>query len=331
MCILIGEREFRKGMSKSPIRISRIGWFALIIILLGIFIFQFIFGFEESSISPTAHYTSYVWVKHGLLPTQFITPTGIILFWVLEPLMMISRLINGPTVENMLIARHKMIDQRLAELIENGEVTQIIEIASGLSGRGNRFIKTYGSNITYIETDFEKMVILKQKLFAADKDIPINHKLIPLNALKSSGPNTLATLFHHQIQSYKGVVVITEGLLPYFTEPETFLFWSLLSKELSVVAFGVYLSDLYLKENIQSDLFSQFFLKLLSLFVRKKVTSYELSRRDVVAAFTQFEGPTQILVLPPSVFAKTYPEVMKAKGAEKVRLLDVRYQQSILK
>jgi O-methyltransferase involved in polyketide biosynthesis len=315
------------------LRISMRGfvWLTFLGALLGIFIFQFIFGFEESSISPTAHYTSYIWVKHELSPSQFITPTGILLFFILEPLMMISRLVNGPTVENMLVARHKMIDLKLEELIEKGQVTQIIEIASGLSGRGTRFVKKYGNNITYFETDFVKMVSLKQKLLAEQAiPIPTNHKFIPLNALKSSGPDTLESLFHHHIQSYRGVVVVTEGLLPYFTQQETHRFWSLLSKELSVVAFGVYISDLYLKEDIRNDFFSQTFLNLLSLFVQKKVTSYELSRRDVVDSFAQLEGPTQILVLPSSRYSDRFPEVMKAKGAEKVRLLDVRYQQSLL-
>lgn len=305
----------------------KIGWIALVGILIGIAIFQLIFGYEESSISPTAHYTSYIWVKHELSPTQFLTPTGYLLFYILEPLMMISRLVNGPTVENMLMARHKMIDLTLEGLIDDGYVTQIIEIASGLSGRGNRFTKKYGSNITYFETDFEKMVLLKQKLLTSE-GIPTNHKFIPLNALKSSGSDSLNNLFQNHIQSDQGVAVVTEGLLPYFTQAETHLFWSHLSKELSVVTFGVYLSDLYLKEDISSDFFSEFFQKLLSLFVQKKVASYELSRGGVIDSFTQLESPGQVLVFPPSDFAGVYPEIMKAKGAEKVRLLDVRYQQS---
>ena len=175
--------------------------YSIFILFFSFSIFQIFFLHKGSSISPTAHYTSYVWIKNNLSFSNFHTYSGFLLYWILEPLMRVSLLFNGPTIENMLLARHQLIDQRLSKLIETGEITQIIELASGLSGRGRRFSKKYGNNITYIESDFKDMVNLKQKLLENEQLNRQHHLILPINALLEDGNESLNHIIHQYIMN----------------------------------------------------------------------------------------------------------------------------------
>ena len=68
-----------------------------------------------ADISPTAHYTSYVWVRNGLSDPRLQTWQGSCLFYLLEPMMALSRFSGGTTVEQMLLARHRVLDHILTE------------------------------------------------------------------------------------------------------------------------------------------------------------------------------------------------------------------------
>jgi hypothetical protein len=89
----------------------------------------------------------------------------------------------------------------------------------------------------------------------------------------------------------------------------------------------VYLSDFHLKEDLQGDQFSQSFIQLLSLFVRKKVSSYELSKQQLFHIFHELAGVTQITLSSPVEYSQKFPTTMGAKGSDRVRLLMVRYQK----
>src|SRR5579875_976432 len=102
-------------------------------------------------IGPTAHYTGHVWSRNGLSHPGLSTVEGRILFDSLQPTMLASRAIGGPTLEAYLLARHRAIDARLKQAIEDG-VTQVIEVAAGLSPRGWRFVNRH-EHIVYVEAD----------------------------------------------------------------------------------------------------------------------------------------------------------------------------------
>src|SRR6266446_4910289 len=87
------------------------------------------------AISP-AHYTGHVWVRHGLSHPELATLEGRVLFDALAPAMTVSGAIGGPTLERLLLARHRIIDELLASAIDEGRVAQVIEIACGMSPRG---------------------------------------------------------------------------------------------------------------------------------------------------------------------------------------------------
>jgi hypothetical protein len=102
-------------------------------------------------VGPTAHYTSYVWVRNGLSHPGLATTEGRVMFESLQPAMLASRAVGGPTLEAYLLARHEAIDALLERAIEDAGVSQVIEVACGLSPRGWRFADRYGERLRYVE------------------------------------------------------------------------------------------------------------------------------------------------------------------------------------
>ena len=91
------------------------------------------------NISPTAHYTGEVWRRAGLSHPWLGTCEGRVMVEALHPLMAASGALGGPSLESYLLARHRAIDALLIDAVEHHGVTQVIEIAAGMSARGWRF------------------------------------------------------------------------------------------------------------------------------------------------------------------------------------------------
>ncbi len=56
--------------------------------------------FTRDRIGPTAHYTGYVWARNGLSHSELATAEGRILFDSLQPTMLASRGLGGPTLDS---------------------------------------------------------------------------------------------------------------------------------------------------------------------------------------------------------------------------------------
>src|SRR5215218_1359539 len=104
---------------------------------------------QRSPISPTAHYTGAVWASNGLSHPAFHSAAGGLMYNAMRLPMAITKALGGTKLEELLLARHRLLDRRLERAIESGEVSQVIEIAAGLSARGWRFSRRYGNRITY--------------------------------------------------------------------------------------------------------------------------------------------------------------------------------------
>jgi hypothetical protein len=63
----------------------------------------------SAAISPTAHYTGFVWARNGLSPPGLATLEGRVLFESLRAPMAISDRLGGGTLEEYLLARHRAI------------------------------------------------------------------------------------------------------------------------------------------------------------------------------------------------------------------------------
>ncbi len=221
-------------------------------------------------ISPTAHYTGEVWRRHGLSDPRLATLQGRAFHAALAPAMAVSTKLGGPTLEAFLMARHTLIDHLLQDAIENRGVTQVIEIACGLSPRGVRFSQRYGNRITYIETDLPPMAALKaSRLGLNNEGAKTHHQVRPMDALRADGEGSLSALCA-QLDAGAATAVITEGLINYFPQTLVLTLWQNIATSLSRFSQGLYLSDIHCRSDNSGPLVDAF-VAGLSAFVRGRV------------------------------------------------------------
>lgn len=224
----------------------------------------------SAAISPTAHYTGYVWARHGLGPAALATRTGALLYNSLRPAMAASARAGGPTLEGLLLGRHQVMDALLTAAIDSGKVGQVVEIAAGLSPRGLRFATAYAGRLTYVEADLPAMAQQKRHALAAlETPLPAGHRVVDIDALVTDGPLSLEALFA-ELDPTVGTAVITEGLLNYLPAEAVTGLWARLASGLRRFPSGVYLSDLHLAGENQSPLLAGF-AALLGAFVRGRI------------------------------------------------------------
>lgn len=219
----------------------------------------------SETITPTAHYTGYVWARNGLSPRELQTIEGRVLYESLRPLMIATSLVRGISLEGYLLTRHRAIDVLLERAIEDGSVSQVIEVASGLSPRGWRFTRRYGDRLTYIETDLPAMATRKRRALEEAGSLGEHHRVAELDALQDEGPESLAALAA-ELDPSRGVAIITEGLLGYLDRETVDGIWRRFAATLRGFPTGVYISDLHLGD-VQDALIRTFRL-MLSVFVR---------------------------------------------------------------
>jgi O-methyltransferase involved in polyketide biosynthesis len=222
----------------------------------------------SDAISPTAHYTGYVWFRAGLSHPALATSQGRLLFEGLAPAMVASRALGGPTLEAYLLARHRALDALLARAIERGGVTQVIEVASGLSPRGWRFARRYGEQIDYIETDLPAMAARKRRALADIGSLGPRHRVVAVDALRDGGDGSLTALAD-ELDHAGAAAIITEGLLGYLPGAEVDALWRRFAGVLRGFAGGHYFSDLHLAGAQTVPV--RAFRVLLSAFVRGQV------------------------------------------------------------
>jgi O-methyltransferase involved in polyketide biosynthesis len=233
----------------------------------------------SEAISPTGHYTGYVWVRNGLAPEALATPEGRLLYRALEPAMLVSRVLGQPTFEGMLVARHRMLDDLLAGAIERGEVGQVIEIAAGLSARGWRFTRRYGDAVTYVEADLPRMAERKRRLLKRlEGDGP---RVVTLDALADSGDESLGALAE-TLDPEVGTAIVTEGLLNYFDQATVLAMWRRFADVLRHFPTGAYFADLVLTPS--DSLVQRLGAGLLSTFVRGRVHLHFATAAEAAAA-----------------------------------------------
>jgi O-methyltransferase involved in polyketide biosynthesis len=175
-------------------------------------------------IGPTAHYTGYVWARNGLSHPGLATTEGRVLFDSLQPPMLLSQAIGGPTLEAYLLARHRAIDAALQRAIEHAGITQVIEVACGLSPRGRRFANRYGERLRYIETDLPDMAARKRAALRRIGSLTEHHQMRDLDPLKDDGPGSLAAVTA-ELDAQEGLAIITEGLLGYLPTDAVARIW----------------------------------------------------------------------------------------------------------
>ncbi|HEY1358420.1 MAG TPA: class I SAM-dependent methyltransferase [Thermoleophilaceae bacterium] len=225
-------------------------------------------------ISPTAHYTGYVWARNGLSHPELASWEGRVLFETVRPSMLVFGLLRGPTLEPYLLARHRGIDARLEDWITPG--AQILEIAGGLSPRGWRFKRRHGRKIDYVEADLPDMAARKRQALAR---MGAMHRVEDLDVLRPGDLEELAAT----LDPGRPLAIITEGLLSYLDRDDVLDIWRRFAETLSGFSGGLYLSDLHVVEDASGP-HVEFFRLLLSAFVRGQVRVHFEDAAEAVAA-----------------------------------------------
>lgn len=275
---------------------------------------------DPAHISPTAHYTSYVWYRHGLSHPALVTPTGRLLYHLLRPAnLYYEHLTRRANLDMMLLARHQLIDAMLSRLIESGEVSQVIEIAAGFSPRGQRFAARYAQRgLVYVEGDLPQQAASKRAALEAAGLTRANHHVVALDALSDDGPDSLSELTARLLSPERGVVLITEGLLGYFDEATVRAMWARFARCLQGFPVGVYLSELTIRADIAGMSGASAFVRVLGAFTRGRVHIH-FGDPDAVRAALQASGFAEVEVLRPHEHA----DQLDFPGKDRPQLLRV--------
>ena len=236
----------------------------------------------SAAISPTAHYTGETWVRHELSHPELATWQGRVLHGALAAPTALSRTLGGPSLDGLLLARHRIIDAILDELIETGGVSQVVEAASGMSPRGWRFTQRYGDRLTYIETDLPAMAERKREALGRMGSLSERHRVAEVDVLRDAGPGSLAAVVE-ELDPDRGLVIITEGLLTYLDEATTDAVWRRIGGVLARFRRGAYLADLRLG-GAARGVAERAFDVILSGFVRGRVHTYRGGEASAEAA-----------------------------------------------
>ena len=198
---------------------------------------------DSSSISFTAYYTGEVWRQHGLASSVFATTQGRWLYRLGQPLEHTARFLAGASIQTTLLQRHQIIDHVVRQAIEQHGVTQIIEIACGLSPRGTQFCQQY-PDLHYVEADLPEMLQHKQDLLHKHGLLSARHRVQAIDILAETGALCVETVLGG-LDKRRKTLVITEGLVNYFALSVIQDFWTRLAKSLHIFPKGGYVTDLY--------------------------------------------------------------------------------------
>jgi O-methyltransferase involved in polyketide biosynthesis len=269
-------------------------------------------------ISPTAYATGYLWYRLGMSHPALATPQGKRLDLAFGLLMKGLKRVSGTSFDALMIARHKGIDARLAQAIDQGRITQVIEIAAGLSPRGINFAKRYGNKITYIETDLPLMAATKQRLLEKAKLLSAHHRVVELDALAERGSHSLAAVIK-TLDPNAGTAIITEGLMSYLDGDTARSVWRRFARTLKKFPQGLYLADSYIQRDNRGA-GGKVFGAVLGRFVKGRIHVHFSDAADMIGTLRS-AGFSAVEVHEPRNIPETR-RIAAVKGAERVRILE---------
>jgi O-methyltransferase involved in polyketide biosynthesis len=218
----------------------------------------------SDAISPTAHYTGFIWARNGLSHRELETGEGRILFELVRPSMWLSAAVGSGTLEQYLLARHKAIDAALTRAIEDDGVAQVLEVACGMSPRGWRFTERY-EDLTYVEADLPAMAARKRRALERMGSLSDRHTVVDIDVLDDDSVAAAVA----GLDRAGSVVIITEGLLGYLSTDTVQSVWQQFSRTLSEFENGHYIAELHLSSVVTPVI--RAFRVVLGAFVRGRV------------------------------------------------------------
>ena len=275
---------------------------------------------RSERISPTAYATGYFWYRQGLSHPALVTEEGRRIDRYARAATGALKLLSGISMDALMLARHRGIDARLQAAIDEGRVTQIVEIAAGLSPRGWRMRQRYGDRICYVETDLPQMAARKRELLARGGFLGERHHVVELDALADDGPMSLAQLCA-TLDPAQGTAIVTEGLVNYFDTDTARGMWRRFALQLSRFAQGCYFADVYPHAKKVEGAYAAFG-KLLGAFVKGRLTQHFETSQDVCDEM-RAAGFSSVRVYDTGDIPQT-ADLAGIKGAERVKVLDAQ-------
>lgn len=272
-------------------------------------------------ISPTAHYTGTAWVRAGLSPASMATPQGRLLHAIVNP---VSRLAApataGLTLEQILRQRHMLLDALLLRAVRERGVTQIVEIAAGLSGRGRRLLAQEPRLVRYIECDLPAMADRKRRLLARIGNVDARHEVRDIDALAVDGPLSLRQLAA-TLDSSAPVAFVTEGLVNYFDRARVEQLWRGIADAASPFPAAALFSDLHVRNEALPYLPARVFITALGVFARGRLHLH-FGDADEAAAALRNAGFVDVTLHAPSVAAPALGLTVPQGRADMIRLIE---------
>jgi O-methyltransferase involved in polyketide biosynthesis len=272
---------------------------------------------KSSNISPTALITGHMWYRYGLSHRAFTNAAGRSLDRLFSKLAQPAIKVTGLSFDDLMLARHRGIDDALTQAIDTGHVTQVIELAAGLSPRGWRMTKKYGESILYVETDLPHMITRKETLLDRNRLRGPRHSVQAINVLSASGADSLAALFD-SLDPTQGVAIISEGLLNYLDDQQLMFALNNIANVLQAHEHNIFLADYYLNDEIKGVITTTF-LAMLKTFVRGHVSIHDANVEMATSRLKQC-GFTKV-ALPTADTLPSNKTLKGSIGARKVHIL----------
>lgn len=274
---------------------------------------------DSSGISFTALYTGAVWHRYGLSNDILATSQGRWFYHLMTPFEAASKLVAGGNIRTFLLQRHLIIDHLIDQAISRG-VSQVIEIACGMSPRGIRLRQKY-PHLHVVEADLPDMAARKASRLAASGNLGDKHQVTPIDILANSGEQTLESVIAQAFPNQQPVIVITEGLTSYFSLDTMTGFWKRLSSLMAERPGSVYLSESYrmpsqplLKQSLKT------MGSVLGAVTRSDVSFHFETDQQTSAHFTNCGFPS-VKVLNPTDYYGFLP-IPESRGDPMVRIVE---------
>ena len=204
---------------------------------------------DTSRISITARYTGATWANAGMSYDGLCRRSDCLIHSAFAPANHLAFSATGIDMNRMLLRRHILIDDILRSKLKEYGQADVLELASGYSPRGIRFMDKGSVNQTansircYYESDLPNMVPHKTNLLAQRGQDNARHMALPINILEPSGSQSLED-FMSSRDAKVPMIVISEGISMYFDTGTMERVWQRLATALRGFPAATYISDI---------------------------------------------------------------------------------------
>ncbi len=276
---------------------------------------------DTSSISFTALYTGHCWAANGLSAEPFRTRLGAFYYHSLSPFEAVGKKLFGGNIRTFLLQRHHLIDHLVRNAIEQEGVTQVLEIACGLTPRGYRFTREY-PQLDYLEADLPDMAERKEKLLAELPDRSDRLRVMPINAFAEEGELSVEHVAG-TLDPEKPVLVITEGLVNYFDLETISGFWKHMRSVLQRFPKAIYLTDNYPLYHDHPFYRTMTVLRRMLGSVSRSRVTFHFGSDDEATEYMQGLGYDAVRVHNPRDYYDRLP-IPHSRGNPFVRIIEAR-------